>query len=168
MQQFATEYWPETDSRAEFFSATAPPNLPITAVKIYVFQDDTLLLANIADRGWDLPGGHIDPGETAEQALARELEEETGATVGHLELIGYLKITNEQEDERNKKYPKESCILVYKGYNATHDANHRYQLEASESKFVPISQLPQVHHNWNEAKAQVVTYALSFEIGESE
>ena len=167
MQQFATEYWPETDSRVEFFSATALPNLSITAVKIYIFQDDALLLANIAGRGWDLPGGHIEPSETAGQALIRELKEETGATVAHFELIGYLQITNEQENERNKKYPKESCILVYKGYNATFNANHRYQLEASESKFVPICQLPQVHHNWNEAKAQVVTYALNFEVGES-
>ncbi len=161
MQQFTTEYWPETHSRVEFFQAIAPPDLPVTAVKIYVFQGDKLLLTNIKSRGWDLPGGHIESGETVEQAIIRELKEETGAVVRRFDLIGYLRVTNEQENERNKKYPKESCILVYKGYDATVDADHVFQLEASESKFVSIDELPQIHHDWNEAKAQVLEYVAN-------
>ncbi len=121
-----------------------------------------MLLTNIRSRGWDLPGGHIESGETPEQAITRELKEETGATVEHFELIGYLKITNEKENERNKKYPKLSCILVYKGQNATVDSDHTFQLEAAESKFVPIDQLAHVHHDWNEAKAEVVVYAANY------
>jgi 8-oxo-dGTP diphosphatase len=41
----------------------------VTAVKIYVFQDKKLLLTNIMTRGWDLAGGHIENGETPEQAV---------------------------------------------------------------------------------------------------
>ena len=163
MQQFDIEYWPETNSRVEFIPGTMPPDLPATAVKIYVFQGDKLLLSNIRSRGWDLPGGHIESGETPEQTVSRELKEETGATVARIELIGYLHITNEQENERNRKYPRESCILVYKGYKPTVDANHTFQLEASEAKFVLLDDIPQVHHDWNEAKAEVVAYAANYE-----
>lgn len=162
MQHFVTEYWPETCSRAEFFPATTLPDFPPTAVKVYVFQDDELLLTHIVTRGWDLPGGHIEQNETPEQAVMRELHEETGARIKSLKLIGYLKITNEKINERNKKYPVVSCILVYKGHGLTRDRSHSFQLEASECKFVPFDQLPQVHHGWNEAKSQVVDYAYGY------
>ncbi|HUB93581.1 MAG TPA: NUDIX domain-containing protein [Verrucomicrobiae bacterium] len=161
-EQFATDYWPETNSHVEFVALTALPDLPVTAVKIYVFEGNKLLLAKIAGRGWDLPGGHIERGETPEQALTRELKEETGATVGHFTRIGYLKVTNEQKNERNKNYPKVSCLLMYKGYDVSLDAGYNFQLEASESKFVPVEELPSVHHHWNEAKARVLAYAVTF------
>jgi ADP-ribose pyrophosphatase len=38
----------------------------------------------------ELPAGHVDPGETAEQAARRELLEETGMVAGEMELLGVL------------------------------------------------------------------------------
>jgi 8-oxo-dGTP diphosphatase len=37
---------------------------------------------------WSLPGGRVEPGETAAEALVREMEEETGLTVEPGRLIG--------------------------------------------------------------------------------
>lgn len=48
--------------------------LPGVGVQVPRMQ---FLLMKHADR-WDLPKGHLDPGETAEQAAVRELAEETG------------------------------------------------------------------------------------------
>lgn len=37
-----------------------------------------LLIKNIFDNRWAVPKGHVDPGETSEQAAIREIKEETG------------------------------------------------------------------------------------------
>lgn len=46
---------------------------------------DEFLLMKHADR-WDLPKGHVDPGETDIECALRELEEETGIAPTNIEL----------------------------------------------------------------------------------
>lgn len=56
-----------------------------------IFDDDRqkVLLTRRSDNGrWCLPGGAMDPGESAEQACVREVDEETGLVVRAARLIG--------------------------------------------------------------------------------
>jgi len=54
----------------------------IAAASVCVFRGAEVLLVKRAKPPflWSLPGGRIEPGETAEQAAVRELAEETGVT----------------------------------------------------------------------------------------
>jgi mutator protein MutT len=54
--------------------------LPISVKGVLVRRGRVLVLRN--ERGeWELPGGRLDNGETPEEALTREIREETGLTI---------------------------------------------------------------------------------------
>ena len=62
---------------------------PLVVHQAAVVGADGIALAMRADlRGWELPGGAAQPGETGEDALRREVAEETGLAVEIEALVG--------------------------------------------------------------------------------
>lgn len=46
---------------------------------------------------WDLPGGHVEPGETPEVCIAREMKEEMGLDLSDFELASVFPFTDRVE-----------------------------------------------------------------------
>ena len=54
-------------------------------------DEGKILLVNSPWRGWEYPGGLIEPGESFEQALRREIREESGVEVEIERFVGICK-----------------------------------------------------------------------------
>ena len=85
-----------------------------TATAIIKFPNSKILLvkrATVPFKGyWALPGGGVDVGETVEQAVMREVKEETGLDVMIVRRIGEYCESGIQYEIEYEYYP--ACFLV--------------------------------------------------------
>ncbi|MFR9805443.1 NUDIX hydrolase [Pseudonocardia sp. RS010] len=79
-------------ARREYYHHPCPPRPTIVAPSVFaVVRDDAdrILLVRRADDGfWELPGGRVEVGESAVDAVEREVAEESGVTIKVLHVAG--------------------------------------------------------------------------------
>ena len=118
----------------------------IAADAVPLNQGRVYLIERKDGRGWALPGGFIDPGETGEQAAIRELQEETLTKPDNIEKIESLGMIK-SNDPREIHFYTFAYLLHIKDPDqlkfADDAKNGKWQLIGRASR----SQLAFSHHN---------------------
>jgi len=90
----------------KYSGKTATAIIPFPLNKILLVKRDTVPFKSY----WALPGGRMDPGETVEQTIIREVKEETGLDVTVVRQIGEYVEKGLKDDVEYEYYP--TCFLV--------------------------------------------------------
>lgn len=98
-------------------------------------EGHVLLVRHTYTPGWHLPGGGVEPGETALAALARELEEEAGVSLkGTPRLHGAF---------FNRAVSNRDHVLVYVAEGYARDDAKRHAREIAQALFFDPRALPE-------------------------
>lgn len=114
------------------------PEWPRAAASTAVFRGNEILLVKRGPSGarpglWSLPGGHIEPGETAADAAAREVFEETGIVT---RIVGVVGIHDALIRNTDGLLTAHYVIAVHAGRYVSGEA--LAASDAAEARFVPL------------------------------
>ncbi len=91
----------------------APPERQLSAGGLVVRDGKVLLIATAGGRRWQIPKGHLEPGERIEQAALREVREETGVTARIVSVLPAVDYTFVGKDGRRIRKHVDYYLLAY-------------------------------------------------------
>ncbi|MDO8424057.1 MAG: NUDIX hydrolase [bacterium] len=126
----------------------------LQGVHAFCFCGDKMVVVYSETKGyWSPPGGGIEPGETYEQAIVREIKEETNMKVLHQELIGFQDI---YEPDRIVRQTRSFCLVEpYGDFVADGDVGG----DITAIKLIDPNDYKQ-YFNWGEVGERVMERAL--------
>lgn len=140
---------PWEDGRATFIAGRSPWCRMPWAVVVFAVHDGRFVLSRVP-RGWCTPSGHIEKGETPEEAAIRETYEETGARVKHLERIGDFIIRG-----RDGAISCAAVFLAWVGEPGPLPAG----TESAEAGFFRLSEVEKNYWTWDPLMDAMFRYA---------
>jgi 8-oxo-dGTP diphosphatase len=125
-----------------------PSKIPF-AVLVFAWQGDQILLCNIAGRGWTVPSGRIEPGETSAEAAHRETLEEAGGVLGTVSAFGSFEVI---EGEKRQYATCFTCGLLELHERLNKD-------ESTGVRRARLAELPAIYYTWNSLFERVFHHA---------
>ena len=151
-------HWPSGTVRIAWHGPEET-ELPLTGAHGFCFRQGKILVCNISDRGFTIPGGHINASETAADCLMREASEEACVRLTNLRLLGFIEADHRANSDFEGQYPTRSVQAIYRA-DVAEVREFNSQHESTERRFVTIRELPKIHHEWNAVLQEAFKYAV--------
>lgn len=135
--------------RLTFFPAPYRAPLRAFATLGFVWHEERVLVCDIEGRGWCIPSGRVDPGESSCEAIKREAKEEGGAILRHVQYIGCYHISERREVRWADCYAAEVEELGEIGMPE----------ESKGRQLCTLEELPELYHAWNELTDRVFQHS---------
>lgn len=85
----------------------------VVRTKALIINSKNEITLGYSNKTYQFPGGHLEIGETLEECLFREIEEETGMKIKNYEIIPFEKITYYNKNYRNSGKNRKNEIYYY-------------------------------------------------------
>lgn len=145
--------WADKPNRLSLHAAPADCPMPQTSVTVFLTDGTQLAAVFVRKRGWDIPGGHIEVGETTLEAAVREVWEEAGVRIGEheLELLGWthLEVLAPKPEAYAYPYPHtyQPVYLCRVAEERLLDLTPQATEEISKAALLPLATAQELFHD---------------------